>query len=214
MPLSEEPGQMPELGMPTRPTAPDKSTNADRADAIEHSSQDARSMKSATDAVDSIPPVHDWHGSFTQRPSDQQMETRTASGDALLHAVSMFAAALLAPVVLLAGLYILLQRMKNQPAPIIRVEYVGGQPTIHNEQLLGLLQAAAQRQYKTQPELTPDSPEISSTAEQFELGPTYEEERVQREQQARQEEEGLLLKIYEDNLGMQRQLRERLAVAA
>jgi hypothetical protein len=56
--------------------------------------------------------------------------------------------------------------------------------------------------------LTADAngPEVETTAQPFELGPTYEEERRQREEAERQREQAVMQHVYEDNVRLREQL--------
>jgi hypothetical protein len=49
-------------------------------------------------------------------------------------------------------------------------------------------------------------PEVESTAQPFDLGPTYEEERLQREEAERQRELAVLQHVFEDNVRLREEL--------
>ena len=53
-----------------------------------------------------------------------------------------------------------------------------------------------------------------TTAQPFDLGPTYAEERLQREEAERQREKAVLQRVYEDNVRLREQLEEGPAAEA
>jgi hypothetical protein len=52
------------------------------------------------------------------------------------------------------------------------------------------------------------TPEPESTAEQFELGPTYDEELKSRQDQEQHQEQAVLRQLFEDNLKLRRDVAE------
>jgi hypothetical protein len=131
------------------------------------------------------------------------------------------AAALLMPLVFASALVVLLRRLAGRSGPLLRIEYVNNQPTGgYPGMVLGTLppgfgvpQGAAATPTSPLPDVAL-APEGESTAEQFEIGPSFAEERQQRQAQAGQQEEGVLRQLFEENLKLQRGVQERQAAAA
>jgi hypothetical protein len=83
------------------------------------------------------------------------------------------------------------------------------------EQLPALVERAAMVTAVAQPPLvqaeTPAVPDFfveETTAQPFDLGPTYEEERLLKEEAERQQEQAVLRSVFEDNLKLRQQLIE------
>ena len=122
---------------------------------------------------------------------------------------------LLTPIILLAGVVILARFLRGQSGPLIRIEHVGGSSqTLGFAELAELLRGSLPNGGAAPADATavaaPPVFEEPITAEMFELGPTYEEERLARELQGQQAELGVLQQLFEDNV----KLRNELKIAA
>jgi hypothetical protein len=133
------------------------------------------------------------------------------------------AGTVLTPLAVLIGVWFLLRSLKGSAGPIIRIENVGGAPqSISLADLAGLLQASVSKPAPPQPASVskpapsqpapawafPEQASGKTTAQPFKLGPTFEEEMLLQKEQARQQEEGLLQQLFEDNLKLQKQLTQ------
>lgn len=133
---------------------------------------------------------------------------------ALLQVALVFSAAVVAPLVFVVSFFRLLRRHSRQFGPLFRFDQ-GNQPIVagpFSTSALGLAGNApahegaaldgtpAGNRFKEQaPEHTP---------EQFELGPSYEEERLTKQRHAEQQEQAALERLIEDNLRFQEEIRE------
>jgi hypothetical protein len=132
---------------------------------------------------------------------------------ALVQVLSILGALVLGPLVLLAALCYVLRRYTSAPGALFRVEVVNslapGTAMIVPAPAAGQggvpeVEAAAALAEPAQEAGAPEA----STAEQFDLGPTYEEERLLQEAAARQAEEALLRHIYEENVRLREQIED------
>jgi hypothetical protein len=132
---------------------------------------------------------------------------------AVVQLVSVIGSLVVGPVVVLLALLFLLRRFKGAGS-LLRVEVVnsgtpaptfvyGGPapwpapvPAAGGDGAEVRLPSAA----------APPEPEVETTAQPFELGPTYEEERRQREQAQQQREQAVFQHVYEDNVRLREQL--------
>ncbi len=135
-------------------------------------------------------------------------------GPSWLPSATNVATALLTPLFLVAGFWLVLRRFKNGAAPVVRVEYVGGQQTIPVAQIAELLQSASQPMAPAPllPPVAPPAIEPQVTAERIEIAKPPEQERVVSEQPVHQQEAGVLQQLFEENLKLQEQLREPIVV--
>jgi hypothetical protein len=138
---------------------------------------------------------------------------------ALVQMLSILGALVLGPLVLLAALCYLLRRYASSPGALFRVEVVNslppGMPLVMAGPGAG--QGAARHSgLEIDLDLVPDKDQAEgalegveeSTAEPFELGPSFEEERQLQEAAAQQAEEALLRHIFAQNVRLREQIEE------
>jgi hypothetical protein len=120
----------------------------------------------------------------------------------------IMASAIVAPLALLLGLYTMLVRYSRGTGPLFRIEYVGnpqavvlGPYPVPTHGLPGA-ETGGGRLASTISEVSA----ASTTAEKFDLGPTFEEARMQQEEQAKQRESAILQQVFEQNLRLQENL--------
>jgi hypothetical protein len=131
-------------------------------------------------------------------------EVREVREEGNLTAVSTLAGTIITPLAVLAGIWIVVRYLQGRSGPLIRIEHIGG---VYTAPAAPIENAAAPGSYTI--EMPPTPPiEETSTAHAFELGPTFEEERLAREQQEQQQEAGVLRQLFDDNIAMQKQLKE------
>ena len=125
----------------------------------------------------------------------------------LLHAVIAVAVFVIGPLLSVLAVLFLLRRFTARNGPLVRVEFVS------NGQELTLVRPTAPTTVESHrvvlPEpvpLAPDAREQPSTAQRFDLGPTYEEELQIREQSGRQQDDATLRHIFEENLKLREQI--------
>jgi len=122
----------------------------------------------------------------------------------LLHAVIAVAAFVLGPLVSLLAVLFLLRRYTARNGPLFRIEFV------NNGQGLALVGpgagAAVETHRVTVPAPAAAAEEPPSTAQRFDLGPTYEEELALRQQAEQQQQEATLRHIFEENMKLREQL--------
>jgi hypothetical protein len=124
------------------------------------------------------------------------------------------ALAIIAPLVFVHCLFGLLRRHSQHFGPLIRVEYVGGPPITVGPFTAGSLGVAG-----AMPDAVSGALERNNrfgvgqaesagahTAQQFDLGPTFETQRQLKEEQAKRLEEAVLQQLFEDNLKLQVQI--------
>lgn len=131
----------------------------------------------------------------------------------VVYFAGIVAGALLAPLTLLCGLFVLLRRLHANPGPVIRVEYAGGQQAVPVEQLIQMFRGVWAEGEPPARSVTVPVPAKAEepepfTGEYFDIGPTFEEERLMKEQEEKDREAGVLQKLYEDNLQLQNELRQ------
>ena len=131
-------------------------------------------------------------------------EVREVREEGNLTAVSTLAGTIITPLAVLAGIWIVVRYLQGRSGPLIRIEHIGG---VYAAPAAPIANAAAPGSYTIEMPPTPPIDE-TSTAHTFELGPTFEEERLAREQQAQQQEEGVLRQLFDDNITLQKQLKE------
>lgn len=145
--------------------------------------------------------------------------------DIWLQEMARGAAGAVPTLAVVGALLLLAWRVK----PLIRVEHAGGTAAaISVADLAGLLRAAAPpapgpspgepnlRQPQPQPQaplkplepLDSDDDEPATTAHTFTLGPTFQEEQLQRERETQNEEAGLLQQLFEQNLKLHEDLKQ------
>jgi hypothetical protein len=96
------------------------------------------------------------------------------------------------------SVFVLLRRLREQLPALVRLDVPSPMPQP--------VQAG-----------TPAVPDFfveETTAQPFDLGPTFEEERLLKEEAERQQEQAVLRSVFEDNLKLQQQLIELEMAAA
>lgn len=145
-------------------------------------------------------------GKETSRPLVQTQELHhviasAPTNEGSIQAATNLASAILTPLAILAGFWIVGRYLKGRP--LIRVEHMGGGLSVPFQLMApSTPQPAAAQTASSKPV------EETSTAEHFDLGPTYEDELRAREQQAADQEQGLLQQMFDDNLAMRKNLKE------
>jgi hypothetical protein len=126
------------------------------------------------------------------------------------HVAATLAAPLLPTLLVLLFLVVVVRRLKAQ-GPLIRVEHTGGQQGIALKDLAALMygQGAREPAGATTPTWrdAPPAAEAPTTAQGFELGPTFEDERAAKEQETHNREQGMLQQLFDDNLKLREQLK-------
>lgn len=135
-------------------------------------------------------------------------------GNTVFTVAIIFALAIIAPLVFVLCLYGVLRRHGQHFGPLIRIEYVGA-PAMG----VGPFTASSPGAARVVPEAVPAALERNkgftvgqtesagaATAQQFDLGPTFETQRQHKEQQAKRLEEAVLQQLFEDNLKLQVQI--------
>ncbi len=128
---------------------------------------------------------------------------------ALVQLVSFFAALFIGPLVVVFGLFFLLRRYGARYGPLFRIEttttHVGGAYVP-----AGPAPAAPPADFDPAALREPAvaAVEEESTAETFELGPTFEDERLQQEEAARQREQAMLQHVFEQNMQLRQEIGE------
>ncbi len=140
--------------------------------------------------------------------SDNGPQARGQSVDTWMIVGAVFAGTLLTPVILFVMAFGVLRRWMGGN-PLIRIEYVGkhGPSVVYGPLAAGSVLAANGSMAGAPATPVPPEP---ATGERFDLGPTFEEELSQRQQNAQNQENALLQKLFEDNL----RLREQTAALA
>jgi hypothetical protein len=132
-------------------------------------------------------------------PSETPPRPSMTAEEAWFTAASRLAATLMPTLVVVGAILFLARRLK----PLIRIEFVGGQPALPIGDLSAAQNPAAASTEIPQP---PAPPVEETTAHTFDIGPSFEDERREREQQEHQKEDGVLLKLFEENLKLRDQL--------
>jgi hypothetical protein len=118
---------------------------------------------------------------------------------ALVQMVSILAGLVLGPLVLLAALAYVLRRNGSYTGSLFRVELVNA--SIHG------LAATSGEPSLGKPGLPPvAAPAEGSSAQPFDLGPSYEEERRAKEEALLKQEEAVLRHVFDENLRLQEQI--------
>jgi hypothetical protein len=106
------------------------------------------------------------------------------------------------------GLLLLMLRRLSR-GPLLRIEYINNQPAApYPGVILGTLPGSALPAQAAPAPPPPRTTEPELTGEAFDLGPTYEEERQQRQQQGQRQEQAVLRQLFEDNLRLQGEVRQ------
>jgi hypothetical protein len=126
---------------------------------------------------------------------------------ALMQIGGIVAALTLAPLVLAAVIVFVLRRHNSRSGPLFRVEIVNVTgmrlvATDYESDAVGGRLRSNRRGLDTEPHGE------ESTAQRFDLGPTYEEERLMKEKALRQQDQGLLKRIFDDNLQLRAQMQD------
>jgi hypothetical protein len=124
------------------------------------------------------------------------------------------ALAIIAPLVFVHCLFGLLRRHSQHFGPLIRVEYVGGPPitvgpfTAGSLGVAGAMPDAVSGALERNNRFGAGQAESAGarTAQQFDLGPTFETQRQLKEEEAKRLEEAVLQQLFEDNLKLQVQI--------
>ena len=142
-----------------------------------------------------------------REPRPHVEDNPSSSGAALYHiAVAQLICTLVAvvvgPLLVVLTLCALLRRHSRRHGPLIRIEFANGQfPTY-----LAMPPApAAPPRVETVPASTAIE-ESPSTAETFDLGPTYDDELRMKEQSLRQQEQAIVQQLFEQNVKLQEDL--------
>jgi hypothetical protein len=102
--------------------------------------------------------------------------------------------------------------LRRAGGPLLRIEYVNHHPAAYQGVVLGPMPTGVRvpATPTTAPVVrnTTLTPEPESTAEQFELGPTYDEELKSRQDQEQHQEQAVLRQLFEDNLKLRRDVAE------
>ncbi|HZZ79657.1 MAG TPA: hypothetical protein VFE62_14145, partial [Gemmataceae bacterium] len=134
--------------------------------------------------------------------------TATLIGKTLLDVVVILAVAIIVPLVSLVGLFLLLGRHAKRFGPLVRIEY-SGTPMVVGPYRMdapgGAEPTPPSENNRFAEALAAENAE-EITAEQFDIGPSFEEERLLKEEQVKQQEDALLQQLFEDNLRMYDQL--------
>jgi hypothetical protein len=142
---------------------------------------------------------------------------------ALVQLLSVVGSLVVGPLVLLLALLFVLRRFKAAGS-LLRVEVVNsgtpaptilyGGPAAWPAPVPAAGGDGAEVRLPVGVEALTKEPEVETTAQPLELGPTYEEERRQREEAERQREQAVLQYVYEDNVRLREQLEEGPAAEA
>jgi hypothetical protein len=184
--------------------------------------------KSGTSEEQTAPPA--LKGAAVPKQNPAPVETVTASRNnpeafqsfmstLLLPIAVIFAVAVLTPIVSIVCFFALLRRHCKRFGPLFGFAH-GGAATMIGGPISGspldlaerkILLAALERSGKwgdggnmTSP--VPD--ETEGHVEKFDMGPSLQEERLNREKMAEQQEQAVLQKIFEDNLRLQEQIEQ------
>lgn len=129
---------------------------------------------------------------------------------ALVQVLSVLGSLVVGPLVLLVALLFVLRRFKGAGS-LLRVEVVNsGTPAptfVYGGPAAWPAPAAGGDGAEAHPPAEAPA-EPDTTAQQFDLGPTYEEERLQREEAERLRERAVLQHVYEDNVRLREQLEQ------
>jgi hypothetical protein len=110
----------------------------------------------------------------------------------VLQVIGTVTASLMVSLAIVISVFVLLRRLRDQLPALVRVDSLSPPPPVE--------QAAM-----------PVAPEViieETTAQPFDLGPTYEEERLLKEEAERQQEQAVLRSVFEENLKLRQELIE------
>jgi hypothetical protein len=145
-------------------------------------------------------------------------------GKIVVQVTFILAVAIVAPLVSVVCFFWLLRRHGQHFGPLFRIDYVGAPPVVSGPFSASALGLAGQDT------LTPSfdrggrfedlgvaadamsgnpAPPQEEVAETFELGPTFEEERLLKENQAQQQDSAVVQQLFEDNLRLQEQIEQK-----
>jgi hypothetical protein len=136
---------------------------------------------------------------MTQRDEGLDGPDRKALYDiAVLQVIGTVSASLMVSLAMVVSVFVLLRRLRAQLPTLVRVDAPPPTPPL------------------VQPETppAPDSFVEESTAQPFDLGLTYQEERRLKEEVEQRQEQAVMRTIFEDNLRLRQQLLELEAAAA
>jgi hypothetical protein len=127
---------------------------------------------------------------------------------ALVQVLSVLAGLGLGCLLLAVALRRVLRRAERDRHSVLRVEVVNGLPVAYPGPAPAPAVPDAPEQLAPAAGGPGEGPDLPLTAEPFDLGPTYEEERRAREEAERLKEEALLRRLYEDNLRLRDELEQ------
>jgi hypothetical protein len=110
----------------------------------------------------------------------------------VLQLIGTVSASLMVSLAIVISVLVLLRRLREQLPALVRVD---APPPMSQPVQSG-------------PPAVPDFFVEETTAQPFDLGPTYEEERLLKEEAERQQEQAVLRSVFEDNLKLHQQLIE------
>jgi hypothetical protein len=147
-------------------------------------------------------------------PAASSTDLNNGYGEWRLPVLCLGGAVLLTPLVFAFALAGLLRRLGG--GPLLRIEYVNSQPpATYPPIVLGALPPGMTYGAPAAPSAapTPAAPPVPAaapepTGQPFELGPTFEEELRLQQDQAQQQEHAVLQHLFEENLKLQRDVRE------
>jgi hypothetical protein len=148
-------------------------------------------------------------------PADHAAEPTDNLNKTLIQVAFIFAVAIVAPVVSIVCFFGLLRRHSKRFGPLFRIDYVGNQPVVTGPFTVGALGAGQQipdggrfQDLQAPAAAAEPAAEPEHTPERFDLGPTFEDERLLKEAQAKQQEEAVLQHLLEENLRLQEQIEQ------
>jgi len=155
------------------------------------------------------------------KPAAPESSARDSFGSPLIPVALILAVAVVTPVISIFCFFGLLRRHSERFGPLFRFDYVGNPSMVAGP-------FTAQVPGSLEPEIVPPSldrggnfDELQAgvseeppftfhepTPETFELGPTFEEERQLKEEQAKQQEDAVLYHLFEENLRLHEQIEQ------
>jgi hypothetical protein len=136
----------------------------------------------------------------------------------------ILAVAIVAPLVTVVCFFWLLRRHGQHLGPLFRIDYFGSPPVVTGPFTASALDLAGQDSLGSSFDRggrfedlglaaealrgNPKPPQ-EEVAETFELGPTFEEERLLKENQAQQQESAVVQQLFEENLRLQEQIEQQ-----
>jgi hypothetical protein len=145
---------------------------------------------------------------------EELLLSRMLFNTVLVQSIVLLAALILLPGLLLLAACLAVRRALSRSGSLLRVEVVGTPGTFA---MMPVAHGGMPANGATMPgSVPPDTPLVGGsaatpweeeyTAQQFELGPTYEEELRLKEQGRQQQEEALLRQVFEENVRLREQL--------